>query len=261
MADWDGKAYERISEPQFQWGLRVLERLDVRGDETVVDAGCGAGRLTERLVERLPRGRVVALDASESMLERARVRLARFGDRVSFVHADLATYIAQPKVDAIFSTATFHWVLSHEALFAALFASLRSGGTLLAQCGGGANLERLRNRAATLREAPAYARYFEGFREPWNYALPDETRARLERAGFVATRVDLELAPTRFDDAASFREFVAKVIVRDELPRLPDETLREKYLESLVELASRDDPPFELDYVRLNIEARVPGGD
>ena len=136
MADWNAEVYARVSAPQFEWGQRVLERLPLAGDETVVDAGCGAGRLTELLLKRLPRGRVVALDASRAMLVEARSRLARFGEQVTFVRADLATHVERPPVDAVFSTATFHWVLDHDALFAGLHATLRSGGRLVAQWGG-----------------------------------------------------------------------------------------------------------------------------
>jgi trans-aconitate 2-methyltransferase len=256
MADWNAKVYERISAPQFAWGQRVLERLPLHGDETVVDLGCGGGRLTELLAERLPRGHVVALDASGAMVEQARARLARFGDRVSFVHADAARHVQRPAADAVFSTATFHWVLDHDALFASVAASLRPGGRLVAQCGGGDNLARIRRRAAELRASPALARYFEGFREPWRYATPEETCGRLERAGFGNVRAWLEAAPARFDDAASFREFIVHVVLRDDLSRLPDDAHRARYADALVDAAGGDDPPFELDYWRLNIDAR-----
>ena len=114
--DWDGASYDRISAPQEALGRAVLARMDLRGDETVLDAGCGSGRVTEALLERLPRGRVIAVDASPSMVEQARRRL---GDRaVEIRQMDLLELeLAQP-VDAILSTATFHWVLDHAALFA-----------------------------------------------------------------------------------------------------------------------------------------------
>jgi trans-aconitate methyltransferase len=256
MADWDAKAYERISDPQFRWGLRVLERLPLRGDETVVDEGCGAGRLTEVLLDRLPHGRVVALDASKAMLETARTRLARFGDRVSFVSANAATWVAPEPVDAVFSTATYHWVKDHDALFASIARSLRPAGLLVAQCGAAGNLSRIRARAATLRGSPQFGRFFEGFAEPWTYATVDETRARLTRAGFSSAGVSTEPAPTRFDSAASFEEFVAKVILRDDLSRLPDEATRASFLAAFVQAAERDDPPLTLDYIRLNIDAK-----
>jgi trans-aconitate methyltransferase len=256
MADWDGKAYERISDPQFRWGLRVLERLPLRGDETVVDEGCGAGRLTEVLLDRVPRGRVVALDGSESMLETARARLGRFGDRVSFVRADAATWVSPVPVDGVFSTATYHWVKDHDALFASIARSLRPGGLLVAQCGAAGNLARIRSRSGALRASPEYARFFEGFAEPWIYATVDETRARLASAGFSSAEVSTEPAPTTFDSAASFGEFVAKVVLRDDLSRLPDDASRTRYLAAVVESAERDDPPLTLDYIRLNIDAK-----
>jgi trans-aconitate 2-methyltransferase len=255
MADWDAKAYARISDPQFQWGLRVLERLDLRGDETVIDHGCGAGRLTEVLLERLPRGRVVALDASTAMLGAARERLARFGDRMSFVHADAARWIAPTPADALFSTATYHWVLDHDALFACVAASLRPGGRLVAQCGAAGNLALMRMRSAAMRARPELAGSFEGFGEPWNYATPKETLARLARVGFVDASVWTEPAPVTFDSPDSFAEFVTNVVLRDELVCLPNDAARAAYLAEFVKAALHDDPPLTLDYVRLNIGA------
>jgi trans-aconitate 2-methyltransferase len=259
MADWDAKAYARISDPQFQWGLRVLERLELHGDETVIDHGCGAGRLTEVLLERLPRGHVVALDASAAMIETARERLARFGDRVSFVHADAATWTAPSAVHAIFSTATYHWVRDHDALFSRVAASLLPGGRLVAQCGAAGNLARLRSRTAAMRAGPDRAQAFRGFSEPWHYATPDETRRRLERAGFAQIETWTEPAPTTFDAPAAFAEFVSKVVLRDELTRLADDDARRAYLNELVGVAGGDTPPFTLDYVRLNIDAARAG--
>jgi trans-aconitate 2-methyltransferase len=256
MADWNAEVYARVSEPQFEWGKHVLARLPLAGDETVIDAGCGAGRLTEILVERVPRGRVVALDTSEAMLAQARKRLARFGEQVTFVRADLGTHVQEPPVDAVFSTATFHWLLDHDALFANLHASLKPGGLLVAQWGGGANLARLRGRTAALRAGEAFGRYFGDFREPWHYATADETRERLERIGFVEVSTWLEPAPVRFDDEASYREFVTHVILRDDLSRLPDDAARERFVRYLIERASEDDPPYELDYWRLNADAK-----
>ena len=76
--EWDAETYDAVSDPQFEWGMEVLERLELRGDETALDAGCGSGRVTAELLERLPEGRVIAVDGSEAMIEKARERL---GDR------------------------------------------------------------------------------------------------------------------------------------------------------------------------------------
>ena len=124
--DWDATTYDRIADPMARWGAVVVDRLPLVGDERVLDAGCGSGRVTEVLAERLPRGRVVALDGSPAMVEAARDRLTRFDDRVDYVVADLAEPLpVDPPVDAILSTATFHWVLNHDALFRNLAAVVR----------------------------------------------------------------------------------------------------------------------------------------
>src|SRR5207237_6572203 len=156
-----------------------------RGDEMVLDAGCGTGRVTAELLNRLPRGRVVALDLSFNMLRDARKALAgRFGPHANFVHADLLALPFVGAFDGVFSTAVFHWVRDHDRLFRELFAALKPGGWLLAQCGGGANLVRLRERANTLMRSPKYAAFFGDWNEPWEYPDPLLTGQRLLRAGF-----------------------------------------------------------------------------
>src|SRR5829696_8801002 len=107
--EWDATTYHRVSNPQFGWGQRVLDRVPLRGDETVVDAGCGSGRLTAELLKRLPRGRVIAVDRSQNMLRAAGEYLRPlFGERVRFVRAGLQSLRLEESVDGIFSTATFH---------------------------------------------------------------------------------------------------------------------------------------------------------
>jgi len=129
----------------------VLDRLQLQGDERVLDAGCGSGRVTELLANRLPGGRVVALDGSPSMIDAARERLAPFGDRIEYVVADLGQALPiDGTVDAILSTATFHWVPDHDALFRNLAAVLRPGGWLVAQCGGYGNIESVKRALATI---------------------------------------------------------------------------------------------------------------
>lgn len=260
-ADWDARAYHRISNPQFAWGLRVLERLQLSGDETVLDAGCGTGRLTAELLERHPEIRVIAVDSSEAMLKEARGLLKpRFGDRVVCVRADLQNLEANAelagKADLVFSTATFHWIQNHPKLFTGLFRTLTPGGRVVAQCGGHGNIARIRGRAAALMNAPPFAAHFEGWSIPWHYATAEETETSLKAAGFTDARAWLEDAPVQFDSAVPFREFVEKVIARDALVRLPTPELKMNFLEGLVEPARRDTPPFELDYRRLNFEAR-----
>jgi trans-aconitate 2-methyltransferase len=254
--EWDADAYHRLADPQFAWGQALLRTLELSGDETVIDAGCGTGRLTRLLLERLPRGRVIALDVSDAMLERARANLEPdFGDRVSYLPCDLLDLAAIEVADVVFSTATFHWVPDHPRLFGNLARALRPGGRQLAQFGGKGNLDRVRSRAERVMAEPAYAPYFEGWIAPWHY--PDEvsTAERLREAGFREVETSRFAEPTTFLNPDTFRQFIATVIFRVHLLRIPDARLREEFLDRAVAAAAQEDPPYTLDYWRLNARA------
>jgi trans-aconitate 2-methyltransferase len=258
-AEWDAAIYHRVSAPQVTWGGKVLERLNLVGVETVVDAGCGTGRLTADLLDRLPRGQVIAIDRSTNMLAEAVTHLVpRFKDRISFLHADIQDLELPEPVDAIFSTATFHWVLDHPRLFRMLFACLKPGGRLVAQCGGGPNIARLRLRAESLLESPDFRTKAVGWTNPWEFATPEETSRRLASAGFTEIETSLEPAPTTFPDAPAFSEFVQSAVLRAHLDTLPDDADRRAFMAQITALAASDDPAFTLDYWRLNMAATRP---
>lgn len=255
--EWNAEAYHALSDPQFRWGLQVLERVAVRGDETLLDAGCGTGRLTAELAKKVPKGRILACDLSENMVERAKEYLEpQFGPRVRVFQADMARLQLSAEVDGIFSTAAFHWVEDHQALFASLYRALRPGGWLVAQCGGAANLARLYGRVRELMHKE-FAPYFQDWKSHTYFATPAETTRRLREAGFSDAESYIALAPTEFKGADAFREFIRTVCVHKHLKVLPPE-LHERFLDPLVTEAAADDPPFTLDYQRLNISARKP---
>jgi trans-aconitate 2-methyltransferase len=257
--EWNAEAYHRLSDPQFAWGVRVLARLALCGDERALDIGCGSGRLTAELRARLPRGRVVAADLSGNMARAARETLAaRFPEPPEVVCADAAALPFAGVFDVIVSTATFHWVTNHPRLFRSLFDALAPGGRLHAQCGGGPNLERLHARAAALMREPPFAPHFVDWRRPWEFADSAVTAERLRSAGFEDVETGLDPAPVVFDDATVFRDFLATVVLRLHLARLADAALCDAFLDSLVEQAAADDPKYELDYWRLNLSAIKP---
>jgi len=247
--EWDAATYDRIADPMTRWGAAVVDRLQVRGDERVLDAGCGSGRVTELLLERLPHGHVIAVDASRAMVEEARRRLAPLGERVTYVVADLLDPLPiETPVDGILSTATFHWITDHEGLFANLAAILRTGGWLNAQCGGQGNI------AAVLDAASKVAARF-GLDPAWRgnklFAGPEETRRRLEAAGFVDVETWLHPEPTPLEPGEPIETYLATIILRDHV-RLVDEGERAAYIHAVAEAMPRP----EIDYVRLNIVAR-----
>jgi trans-aconitate 2-methyltransferase len=245
--DWDGKTYDRVSGTMEALGMEVLDRLPLEGDETVLDAGCGSGRITQALMQRLPRGRVIAVDQSASMVAAARERLPAGSDvRVM----DLLELDLGDRVDAILSTATFHWIGDHERLFERLREALRDGGRLLAQCGGEGNITVLRGHAREVMEREPYADHFASFVAPWNYAGPGVTRERLIGAGFGEAECWLVPAPRQPEEP---RAFLSQIVLGPHFQHLPQE-LREPFMDDVLQALPK---PVTVDYVRLNIDARA----
>ncbi|MCW2954997.1 MAG: Methyltransferase type 12 [Conexibacter sp.] len=238
--EWDATTYDQMAAPMTTRGTDAVARLTLRGDETVLDAGCGTGQVTTALLERLPRGRVIALDASRRMLAVARERL---GDdaRITFVRADLGQPLplAEP-VDAVVSTSTFHWVRDHDALFRHLAAALRPGGQLVVDCGGAGNIASILRILEDLGETE----------HPWTYATPEETRARLDAAGFAAAETWRSERPTPLAPD-ELERYLATVVLGTHVAELGEE--RGAVL--VREVAERMDEPL-IDYVRLNVDAR-----
>ena len=247
--EWDAETYDAVSDPQFAWGMEVLGRLELNGDEAVLDAGCGSGRVTEELAKRLPTGRVLAVDGSEAMIAKARERL---GDRVSYLVADLAELQVGEPVDLVFSTATFHWIADHERLFGRLRTAIRPGGRLVAQCGGEGNVAQHAAAIRTVATRPEFASHLADLAGMWNFAAPEVTEGRLRAAGFAEARCWLEPKPVTPGDPL---KFTMTVTLGPHLARLPEE-LRQPFAEAVLGLSAQ---PLTLDYVRLNIEAAAPG--
>jgi len=233
---WDAATYDRVADAQTRWGVNVLDRLDLPSGARVLDAGCGTGRVTELLLERFPTATVVGLDGSTAMLEQAHERLSRFGDRVDLVQADLRVRLPIETVDAVVSTATFHWVPDHDALFAELARVLRPGGQLVFQCGGAGNIAAV----VTLIEE------LVGECCVWNYATPEEPTGRLTTAGFEDVEAWLHDEPTPFANRDELAEFLATAVLHPYIEERPD----------LAETIANRLPECRLDYVRLNVVAR-----
>jgi len=248
---WNGASYDRVSGIQEALGLAVLQRLALGGEELVIDAGCGSGRITEALLARLPRGRVIAVDGSPSMAQAATRRLTGEsgpGGRVEIRVGDLLELSVSEPADAILSTATFHWISDHDALFARLHAALRPGGRLVAQCGGEGNIAGLRAEVEPLLARAPYAMHFADWRSPWNYAGAEQTRERLLAAGFASAECWLSPAPSTPEHP---REFLSTIVLGPHVQQLPEE-LRERFIDEVLDLLVE---PISIDYVRLNIDA------
>ncbi|MGE0683192.1 MAG: methyltransferase domain-containing protein [Candidatus Binatia bacterium] len=255
--EWNAKEYERLGDPMTRWGGQVLERLQLNGDETVLDGGCGTGRVTEQLLAKLPHGRVIGADASAKMIEQARERFAG-NPRVTLLVADLTAIELSEQVDAILSTATFHWIKDHDKLFAQLAKILKPGGQLVAQCGGATNIAGVMTAIEEVMRSSMYEEAFKGWYSPWLYATPEETQARLTQAGFAAIHTWLNPEPTTLSSREHLIDYLVTIILGQHVLRLPPEQ-HHPFAEAVADALLRRAGQPLIDYVRLNIVARRTG--
>jgi trans-aconitate 2-methyltransferase len=245
VKEWDAVSYQRVSVPHEEWARSLMERLPLDGGETVLDAGCGTGRVTRMLVERLPEGRVVAVDGSEAMVEKVR-EVIRPADQA--LVADLTELELPEPADAAVSSAVFHWIPDHEALFARMRAALRSGARFEAQCGGLGNIDEFRRRSNEVAARAPYATHLASFEEPWFYAGPEDTEERLRAAGFEQAKAWLQPWEVVPEDP---RSFMRTLILKPQMDTLPAE-LHEQFMSDVLAATGE---PLTLRYVRLNISA------
>lgn len=249
---WDAASYDTVGSPMTAMATAVVERARLVGDESVLDAGCGTGRVTEIILGLLDTGDVVTLDADPDMVRVARQNL---GDRAPVFHGDVTAVSLDDlgrsaPFDVVVSTATFHWVLDHDALFTNLARLLRPGGRLVAQCGGHGNISALREAGDAVAATEPFAAHFEGWEAPWYYATPEDTERRLAAAGFEAVDVWLQPWPVTPDDPF---EYTSTITYGAQVQRLPED-LRRPYVEAVLD---RLPEPITVDYVRLNIDATL----
>ncbi|MEP7191809.1 MAG: class I SAM-dependent methyltransferase [Actinomycetota bacterium] len=243
MLEWDARSYDALPLPHQRWGAAAIAQLQLNGDESVLDLGCGTGRDAEQLLRLLPRGHVVAVDGSQRMLSELRRRLANDLDRVTVVQADLRQPLSLPQaVDAAVSVATLHWLPDHAAVFRSLAAVLRPRGQFVAECGGHGNIVTFRT---ALREVSG-----DDGDEIWNFADVQETTQRLRESGFTDVAVRLVPDPARLERGEQLEAFIATVMLGAQLREMSSQDRRP----FVHEVASRLSEPV-IDYIRLQISA------
>ncbi len=189
---WDAEAYTRNSSGQLAWARELMGKLALRGDERVLDVGCGDGRVTAELASRVPRGEVVGVDSSEQMIRRATREFPKSSHpNLSFTRMDATSLTFTTRFDVAFSNAALHWVKDQPAMLRGVASSLRPGGRVLFQLGGKGNADGILSILGEMIVAEPWRRYFTEFEFPWMFLAPEDYRALLKTAGFSARRIEL----------------------------------------------------------------------
>lgn len=255
---WNAEVYDRIGTPMRRWAQAVIDDLHLTGDETVLDAGCGSGSVTFDLLDRLPRGRICAVDSSPDMISKITQAIEERGiSNVIPIHASLTDFKLPEPVDVVFSNAVLHWIPDDDALFGCLLRAAKPGGRFRAQCGGAGNIERLMEATEAVEQHEPYTPYLAvvEFRK---YRSAEDAKTAMKRAGWTDVRASLFDSPVRFDNHDDAALYLRTIILQRHVAALPPEH-QDPFLHDVIdETVRRFGAPFTADYVRLDLWARRP---
>lgn len=192
MHNWNPEDYEKSSSAQYNWALGLISELDLRGDERILDIGCGDGKITSGIASLVPNGSVLGIDISQEMIDFAKGKYTRdkYG-KLTFQLGDASSIDFEEEFDLAVSFACLHWVKDHLSVLQGVGRSLRPGGRILFQCGGRGNASEILNMATDLIRRETWSKYFQSFAFPYYFYGPEEYSPWLAQAGLKALRVEL----------------------------------------------------------------------
>ena len=252
---FDGAKYESASAHQKEWGAKLIEELRLRGDEQILDLGCGDGALTARLASLVPKGGALGIDASAGMISAAR-RLETAN--LQFQLMDINDIPFDSEFDVVFSNATLHWVKDHVRLLANVHRALKPGGMLRFNFAGDGNCQTLIYVLIEIMSQPEYLADFADFEWPWFMPRTDVYKALLRKFPFVAWRVWEENADRCFPDKAAMIKWIDQPSIVPFLPRVPAErrqAFRDLVVQRMIERACRPDGRCFETFRRINVIA------
>lgn len=254
---WDARIYDKVSgNVQLKWGLKLLEKKQRWiGNEIVMDAGAGSGNLTKILANKVPNGRVYAVDADSNMVQQAKRNLSTHTN-VQVVSSSMDKVRLPTKLDVIFSNSALHWILDQEGVFLHFSQLLKPNGEILIECGGSENLERTLPIIFKITQFDQFKEYFTNWKQLWYFPKADETERLLQSAGFRDIQVNLSKKSTSFPDRESFAIFIKTVVMKPFLGYLHDSKKKDEFLDVFLTEFEHSGQPWLLDFVRLIIFAR-----
>jgi trans-aconitate methyltransferase len=268
--NWDAENYHRVSTVQESWATELLEKRRMGEYEVVMDAGCGTGRATATIANAVKKGRVYAVDIDDNMIAKAKENLRDFSN-IAFIKSDMSEVSLPEPIDLIFSNAAIHWVLDHKKLFSNFWELLKPKGELLIQCGGKGNLGMVHTILEKLRKGNTFKHYFADWRNPWNFASPEDIKKTLNDTGFKDAQAQLKKKTAKFENYQEFTLFMRTVVMKPYLAHIPADNnnnnnnneIRDSFMvEFMNELKKNQstrkkaDIDLELHYVRLDITGR-----
>jgi trans-aconitate methyltransferase len=256
---WDGRDYERQSSHQREWGGGLVAELLLRGDERILDLGCGDGSLTRQLAALVPRGSVLGVDAAPEMLEAAR---GKYAPNMTVERLDITDLHFEAEFDLVFSNATLHWIHHHGALLSRIHRALRPGGILRAQFGADGNCPNLIECVHRQMAIPLFAEALAGFRWPWYFPSLADYEGLLGASPFTEWRAWTENRDRHFPTAEAIVGWIDNPSLIPFMQALPVDLrkpFRDGVVEAMLARTHQPDGTYLEQFRRMNVWARKAG--
>lgn len=253
--EFDGDKYEKASKHQKEWGNSLISELSLRGNEAILDLGCGDGILTEQLAQLVPNGTVLGIDASAGMIATAQ---KRGKNNLAFIQMDINTMHFQNKFDVIFSNAALHWIKDHKTLLQNTVNALKNGGTILWDFAGDGNCS---NFFAVMREkmqSGKYKKYFSHFEWPWYMPAKKDYAQAVADAGFANYNITEVNRDRFFSSADEMIKWIDQPSIVPFIRMIPNEIkaeFREEVIHTMLERTRQPDGTCFETFRRIHIRA------
>lgn len=256
---WNAADYAANSVVQQTWARELIAQLRLRGDERVLDVGCGDGKVSAEIAQAVPRGSVVGIDASPEMIKFARAAFPTGRiPNLEFQVMDARNIRFGRKFDLVFSNAALHWVDDHRAFLHGAAECLRSGGRLVVSCGGKGNAQDVFIALRPEMRLKRWRGFFRKLEKPYFFYSPADYDKWLPRFGFKTNRI--KLSPK--DAGYNGRDRFAAWLRTTWLPytqRVPEDS-REEFIAAVTDRYLAKHPPdaagsVHVRMVRLEIDA------
>ena len=260
MHNWDPEDYRRSASSHFGWAMALIESLKIKGVESILDIGCGDGRITAYLAGLVPDGRALGVDLSPDMVGFACREYAAVPN-LRFQVADASRLHFHDEFDLVVSFACLHWIEDHIPVLEGVQRSLVPGGRFLMQCGGKGNAEKLFYYTDRAAAKDLWKPYFSGFSFPYHFYGPEEYWGWLEQAGLSAIRVEL-VAKDMVHQGQAGLEGIIRNTWLPYTERLPA-ALKDDFVREVAEGYLKEHPVDEsgqahVRMMRLEVEAMRP---
>lgn len=251
--EFDGEKYKKASQHQKEWGNKLISSLQLKGDETILDLGCGDGTLTEQLSLLVPNGYVLGIDASAGMIKTAKQNVH---DNLRFEEMDINKMNFENEFNIVFSNAALHWIKDHKHLLENTYTALKSGGVTVWNFAADGNCKTFYTVMREKIKSDSYKTYFTDFEWPWFMPSQAEYENLVKDIGFSQFTITEENADRYFANADEMIKWIDQPSIVPFIKCVPDDvktSFRNEVIEEMIERTLQPDGTCFETFRRLNV--------